>query len=156
MALGPRAVLIGYCRTVMLTQRHQNQASCKSLQSVITLFLLTLLFSSLLSLQKDFTRREELQQTDVESWLGFITFLCEVFSTMRSSTGEPFRVLVCPIYTCLREVHLLPHYHYHLLLLTQRIPGVHSVRLKYRTRVSFGLRNRLQDLALILGFVCSI
>nr|KAF6471032.1 cap binding complex dependent translation initiation factor [Molossus molossus] len=23
---------------------------------------------------------------------------------MRSSTGEPFRVLVCPIYTCLREL----------------------------------------------------
>ncbi|XP_060791399.1 CBP80/20-dependent translation initiation factor isoform X2 [Neoarius graeffei] len=63
-------------------------------------------FRSLLlnMLQKDFTRREELQQTDVESWLGFITFLCEVFSTMRSSTGEPFRVLVCPIYTCLREL----------------------------------------------------
>lgn len=54
--------------------------------------------------------REELQQQDVERWLGFITFLCEVFGTMRSSTGEPFRVLVCPIYTCLREVRhpLLP------------------------------------------------
>lgn len=48
--------------------------------------------------------REALQQQDVERWLGFITFLCEVFGTMRSSTGEPFRVLVCPIYTCLREV----------------------------------------------------
>ncbi|OXB72924.1 UNVERIFIED_CONTAM: hypothetical protein H355_005391, partial [Colinus virginianus] len=53
---------------------------------------------------KDFTMREELQQRDVERWLGFITFLCEVFGTMRSSTGEPFRVLVCPIYTCLREL----------------------------------------------------
>ncbi|KAM9451619.1 CBP80/20-dependent translation initiation factor isoform 2-T2 [Clarias gariepinus] len=63
-------------------------------------------FRSLLlnMLQRDFTRREELQQSDVESWLGFITFLCEVFSTMRSNTGEPFRVLVCPIYTCLREL----------------------------------------------------
>uniref|UniRef100_A0AAR2JGA4 CBP80/20-dependent translation initiation factor n=1 Tax=Pygocentrus nattereri TaxID=42514 RepID=A0AAR2JGA4_PYGNA len=63
-------------------------------------------FRSLLlnMLQKDFTRRDELQQTDVECWLGFITFLCEVFGTMRSSTGEPFRVLVCPIYTCLREL----------------------------------------------------
>ncbi|XP_041915409.1 CBP80/20-dependent translation initiation factor isoform X1 [Alosa sapidissima] len=63
-------------------------------------------FRSLLlnMLQKDFTRRDELQQTDVESWLGFITFLCEVFGTMRSSAGEPFRVLVCPIYTCLREL----------------------------------------------------
>ncbi|XP_062867602.1 CBP80/20-dependent translation initiation factor isoform X2 [Trichomycterus rosablanca] len=63
-------------------------------------------FRSLLlnMLQKDFTRREELKRTDVESWLGFITFLCEVFSTMRSSTGEPFRVLVYPIYTCLREL----------------------------------------------------
>lgn len=40
----------------------------------------------------------------MERWLGFITFLCEVFGTMRSSSGEPFRVLVCPIYTCLREV----------------------------------------------------
>lgn len=59
---------------------------------------------SLVPLQKDFTVREELQQQDVERWLGFITFLCEVFGTMRSSTGEPFRVLVCPIYTCLREV----------------------------------------------------
>ncbi|XP_069737421.1 CBP80/20-dependent translation initiation factor-like isoform X3 [Phaenicophaeus curvirostris] len=63
-------------------------------------------FRSLLlnMLQKDFTMREELQQQDVEHWLGFITFLCEVFGTMRSSTGEPFRVLVCPIYTCLREL----------------------------------------------------
>uniref|UniRef100_A0A8C3DJN3 CBP80/20-dependent translation initiation factor n=1 Tax=Corvus moneduloides TaxID=1196302 RepID=A0A8C3DJN3_CORMO len=63
-------------------------------------------FRSLLlnMLQKDFTMREELQQRDVEHWLGFITFLCEVFGTMRSSTGEPFQVLVCPIYTCLREL----------------------------------------------------
>lgn len=63
-------------------------------------------FRSLLlnMLQKDFTVREELQQQDVERWLGFITFLCEVFGIMRSSTGEPFRVLVCPIYTCLREL----------------------------------------------------
>ncbi|NWH99973.1 CTIF factor, partial [Tichodroma muraria] len=59
---------------------------------------------SLCLLQKDFSMREELQQRDVERWLGFITFLCEVFGTMRSSTGEPFRVLVCPIYTCLREL----------------------------------------------------
>lgn len=58
--------------------------------------------------QKDFTVREALQQQDVERWLGFITFLCEVFGTMRSSTGEPFRVLVCPIYTCLREVRPAP------------------------------------------------
>lgn len=56
--------------------------------------------------QRDFARREELQQSDVEGWLGFITFLCEVFGTMRSSSGEPFRVLVCPIYTCLREVRI--------------------------------------------------
>ncbi|XP_024155004.1 CBP80/20-dependent translation initiation factor isoform X2 [Oryzias melastigma] len=63
-------------------------------------------FRSLLlnMLQKDFCRREEIQQSDVELWLGFITFLCEVFGTMRSSSGEPFRVLVCPIYTCLREL----------------------------------------------------
>ncbi|XP_056147045.1 CBP80/20-dependent translation initiation factor [Lampris incognitus] len=63
-------------------------------------------FRSLLlnMLQKDFSHREELQQSDVERWLGFITFLCEVFGTMRSSAGEPFRVLVCPIYTCLREL----------------------------------------------------
>uniref|UniRef100_A0A8C3RA20 CBP80/20-dependent translation initiation factor n=1 Tax=Cyanoderma ruficeps TaxID=181631 RepID=A0A8C3RA20_9PASS len=53
-------------------------------------------FRSLLlnMLQKDFSMREELQQRDVERWLGFITFLCEVFGTMRSSTGEPFRVLL--------------------------------------------------------------
>ncbi|XP_053196371.1 CBP80/20-dependent translation initiation factor isoform X2 [Scomber japonicus] len=63
-------------------------------------------FRSLLlnMLQRDFARRDELQQSDVERWLGFITFLCEVFGTMRSSSGEPFRVLVCPIYTCLREL----------------------------------------------------
>ncbi|XP_055369374.1 CBP80/20-dependent translation initiation factor isoform X7 [Betta splendens] len=63
-------------------------------------------FRSLLlnMLQRDFSHREELQQSDVERWLGFITFLCEVFGTMRSSSGEPFRVLVCPIYTCLREL----------------------------------------------------
>ncbi|XP_075943575.1 CBP80/20-dependent translation initiation factor [Anarhichas minor] len=63
-------------------------------------------FRSLLlnMLQMDFACREELQQSDVERWLGFITFLCEVFGTMRSSSAEPFRVLVCPIYTCLREL----------------------------------------------------
>ncbi|XP_077139499.1 CBP80/20-dependent translation initiation factor isoform X1 [Ranitomeya variabilis] len=63
-------------------------------------------FRSLLlnMLQKDFAVREDLHTSDVESWLGFITFLCEVFGTMRSNTGEPFRVLVCPIYTCLREL----------------------------------------------------
>nr|XP_043868193.1 CBP80/20-dependent translation initiation factor isoform X1 [Solea senegalensis] len=63
-------------------------------------------FRSLLlnMLQRDFSHREELQQSDVERWLGFITFLCEVFGIMRSSSGEPFRVLVCPIYTCLREL----------------------------------------------------
>ncbi|CAB1426486.1 unnamed protein product, partial [Pleuronectes platessa] len=63
-------------------------------------------FRSLLlnMLQTDFSRREGLQQLDVERWLGFITFLCEVFGTMRSSSGEPFRVLVCPIFTCLREL----------------------------------------------------
>lgn len=63
-------------------------------------------FRSLLlnMLQRDFSCREELQQSDVERWLGFITFLCEVFGTMRSSSGEPFRVLVCPIYTCLQEL----------------------------------------------------
>ncbi|XP_068127985.1 CBP80/20-dependent translation initiation factor [Hyperolius riggenbachi] len=63
-------------------------------------------FRSLLlnMLQRDFSIREELHKSDVESWLGFITFLCEVFGTMRSSMGEPFRVLVCPIYTCLREL----------------------------------------------------
>ncbi|XP_063309931.1 CBP80/20-dependent translation initiation factor [Pelobates fuscus] len=63
-------------------------------------------FRSLLlnMLQKDFSVREELHRLDVERWLGFISFLCEVFGTMRSSTGEPFRVLVCPIFTCLREL----------------------------------------------------
>ncbi|XP_069779962.1 CBP80/20-dependent translation initiation factor isoform X2 [Narcine bancroftii] len=63
-------------------------------------------FRSLLlnMLQEDFMVRNELQQTDVEHWLGFITFLCEVFGIMRSNAGEPFRVLVCPIYTCLREL----------------------------------------------------
>lgn len=55
-------------------------------------------------LQRDFSSREQLQQADVEKWLGFITFLCEVFGAMRSSSGEPYRVLVCPIYTCLREL----------------------------------------------------
>ncbi|KAG8456852.1 hypothetical protein GDO86_002584 [Hymenochirus boettgeri] len=63
-------------------------------------------FRSLLlnMLQKDFSVREEMHRNDVEHWLGFITFLCEVFGTMRSSMAEPFRVLVCPIYTCLREL----------------------------------------------------
>ncbi|XP_029693423.1 CBP80/20-dependent translation initiation factor isoform X1 [Takifugu rubripes] len=63
-------------------------------------------FRSLLlnMLQRDFCHRERLQQADIERWLGFITFLCEVFGTMRSNSGEPFRVLVCPIYTCLREL----------------------------------------------------
>lgn len=71
-------------------------------QNLICMHLFFFPFST--STQRDFSRREEHQQSDVERWLGFITFLCEVFGTMRSSSGEPFRVLVCPIYTCLREV----------------------------------------------------
>uniref|UniRef100_A0AAV2IUW7 MIF4G domain-containing protein n=1 Tax=Knipowitschia caucasica TaxID=637954 RepID=A0AAV2IUW7_KNICA len=55
-------------------------------------------------LQMDFFARERLRQTDVEKWLGFITFLCELFGAMRSSSGQPYRVLVCPIFTCLREL----------------------------------------------------
>ncbi|XP_020780824.1 CBP80/20-dependent translation initiation factor isoform X1 [Boleophthalmus pectinirostris] len=63
-------------------------------------------FRSLLlnMLERDFSSREQLRQTDVEKWLGFITFLCEVFGAMRSSSGQPYRVLVCPIFTCLREL----------------------------------------------------
>lgn len=55
-------------------------------------------------LQRDFCTRVQLQRTDVEKWLGFITFLCEVFGAMKSTSGEPYRVLVCPIFTCLREL----------------------------------------------------
>ncbi|XP_043944904.1 CBP80/20-dependent translation initiation factor-like [Protopterus annectens] len=63
-------------------------------------------FRSLLlnMLQKDFSRRHELQHSNVEQWLGFITFLCEVFVTMRIKNGEPYHALVSPIYTCLREL----------------------------------------------------
>ncbi len=83
--------------------------------------------------QRDFARREELQQSDVERWLGFITFLCEVFGTMRSSSGEPFRVLVCPIYTCLREVcnQMCFFFVYFVLSITNRsTPSVRSSERK--------------------------
>lgn len=81
---------------------------CNTWQS-LTLLKLTcaFLFFLVFLTQRDFCHREQLQQADIERWLGFITFLCEVFGTMRSSSGEPFRVLVCPIYTCLREVGTL-------------------------------------------------
>lgn len=84
----------GRSTRVLLPAAHQEPASTAGLSSNATLSVT----------QRDFCRREQLQQADIEGWLGFITFLCEVFGTMRSSSGEPFRVLVCPIYTCLREV----------------------------------------------------
>ena len=34
-------------------------------------------------------------------FLGFLTFLCQVFGNMRTVKGEPFDVLCGPIYDCL-------------------------------------------------------
>uniref|UniRef100_A0A8C4R8T2 Uncharacterized protein n=1 Tax=Eptatretus burgeri TaxID=7764 RepID=A0A8C4R8T2_EPTBU len=47
--------------------------------------------------------RDVTQHSNVERWLGFVTLLSEVFGAMRSSDGEPFQVLILPIYTCLQE-----------------------------------------------------
>ncbi|KAA8584498.1 hypothetical protein FQN60_008283 [Etheostoma spectabile] len=51
-------------------------------------------FRSLLlnMLQRDFACREELQQSDVEKWLGFITFLCEL---LESTDVKEDAVLCC-------------------------------------------------------------
>lgn len=83
---------------------YKSWIACFSVFSKLNMHLYLFFFPIFTSPQRDFACREELQQSDVERWLGFITFLCEVFGTMRSSSAEPFRVLVCPIYTCLREV----------------------------------------------------
>ncbi|XP_032829717.2 CBP80/20-dependent translation initiation factor isoform X2 [Petromyzon marinus] len=56
------------------------------------------------ALQSEYGRRADTRRRDVERWLGFVTFLCEVYGTMRSSASEPYRVLAIPVYTCLQEL----------------------------------------------------
>ncbi|CAN0325014.1 unnamed protein product [Lampetra planeri] len=56
------------------------------------------------ALQCEYGQRADTRRRDVERWLGFVTFLCEVYGTMRSSASEPYRVLAIPVYTCLQEL----------------------------------------------------
>ncbi|XP_041356187.1 CBP80/20-dependent translation initiation factor-like [Gigantopelta aegis] len=51
-------------------------------------------------LQKDFEGKDDLRRESSSRFLGFFTFLCQIFGEMRTATGEHFRPLITPIFHC--------------------------------------------------------
>ncbi|KAK3095590.1 hypothetical protein FSP39_016441 [Pinctada imbricata] len=51
--------------------------------------------------QEDFKDKESLRKRNNKRYLGFFTFLCQIYNNMRLATGEPFKPLVGPIFDCL-------------------------------------------------------
>lgn len=47
-----------------------------------------------------FTDKDNIRKDNPGKFLGFVTFLCQVFGNMRTAKGEPFTVLSTPIYDC--------------------------------------------------------
>ncbi|OWF38663.1 CBP80/20-dependent translation initiation factor-like [Mizuhopecten yessoensis] len=51
--------------------------------------------------QKDFKDKEETRKNNLKRYLGFFTFLCQIFSNMRLKQGQCLEPLVVPIFDCL-------------------------------------------------------
>ena len=47
-----------------------------------------------------FTEKDNLRKESLSRFLGFFSFLCQVFGEMRTATGEHFRPLIAPIFNC--------------------------------------------------------
>lgn len=50
--------------------------------------------------QVDYKDKDTIRKDNPGKFLGFVTFLCQVFGNMRTAKGEPFTVLSTPIYDC--------------------------------------------------------
>ncbi|XP_069101944.1 CBP80/20-dependent translation initiation factor-like [Argopecten irradians] len=51
--------------------------------------------------QKDFKEKDETRKNNLKRYLGFFTFLCQIFSNMRLKQGQCLEPLIVPIYDCL-------------------------------------------------------
>ncbi|XP_060076627.1 CBP80/20-dependent translation initiation factor-like [Ylistrum balloti] len=51
--------------------------------------------------QKDFKDKDITRKNNLKKYLGFFTFLCQIFSNMRLKQGQCLEPLVAPIYDCL-------------------------------------------------------
>ncbi|VDI17115.1 Hypothetical predicted protein, partial [Mytilus galloprovincialis] len=54
--------------------------------------------------QLDYKDKDSLRTKSPGKFLGFVTFLCQVFGNMRTAKGEPFNVLSGPIYDCIYTI----------------------------------------------------
>ncbi|XP_052096576.1 CBP80/20-dependent translation initiation factor-like isoform X2 [Mytilus californianus] len=54
--------------------------------------------------QIDYKDKDSLRTKSPGRFLGFVTFLCQVFGNMRTAKGEPFNVLSGPIYDCIYTI----------------------------------------------------
>ncbi|XP_048750580.2 CBP80/20-dependent translation initiation factor-like isoform X2 [Ostrea edulis] len=54
--------------------------------------------------QEDFKGKEEMRKSENARYLGFVTFLCQVFGNVRLATGDTMKPLVAPVYECLEQI----------------------------------------------------
>ncbi|XP_063438349.1 CBP80/20-dependent translation initiation factor-like [Mytilus trossulus] len=54
--------------------------------------------------QLDYKDKDSIRTKSPGKFLGFVTFLCQVFGNMRTAKGEPFNVLSGPIYDCIYTI----------------------------------------------------
>ncbi|XP_061180727.1 CBP80/20-dependent translation initiation factor-like isoform X2 [Saccostrea echinata] len=54
--------------------------------------------------QEDFKGKEEMRSSDNKRYLGFVTFLCQVFGNVRLTTGDTMKPLVAPVFECLEQI----------------------------------------------------
>ncbi|CAH1789254.1 unnamed protein product [Owenia fusiformis] len=52
-------------------------------------------------IQADFKNKGKLRSQSIVRFSGGVSYLCSVFNTLRSATGEPFKPLVIPVFDCL-------------------------------------------------------
>ncbi|XP_077993784.1 CBP80/20-dependent translation initiation factor-like [Glandiceps talaboti] len=55
-------------------------------------------------LQAEFGRRENLKNDAINTWLGLVTFLVELFVVMRTQNGEILKALAKPVFVCVTEL----------------------------------------------------
>lgn len=54
--------------------------------------------------QEDFKAKDETRRSDNKRYLGFVSFLCQVFGNVRLATGDTMKPLVVPVYDCLEQI----------------------------------------------------
>lgn len=51
-----------------------------------------------------FAAKDETRRSDNKRYLGFVSFLCQVFGNVRLATGDTMKPLVVPVYDCLEQI----------------------------------------------------